>query len=99
MEIVQPFHAAFFTADCPQGEKAFPDVQLEHPSPGHGITEVGRHLWRSPNPTPCSKHGQLEQFDQDHVHFGFEHLQGRIFKFHKFSGQPIAMFDHPHSYV
>lgn len=50
MEIVQPFHAAFFTADCPQGEKAFPYILLERPSPGHRIAEVGRHLWRSSNP-------------------------------------------------
>lgn len=37
------------------------------------IVEVGRKLWRSSSPIPCSEQGQLEQVAQHSVQLGFEY--------------------------
>lgn len=55
-------------------------------SQNHRLVEVGRDVWRSSSPSPCSKQGELEQVAQGRVRSGFEYLQG--WRDFNLSGQP-----------
>lgn len=61
----------------------------------HGIPEMGQHLRRSPNPTPYSEQAQFEQGAEGCVHLCFGYLQG--WSIHNLLGQPVPVFDRPHS--
>lgn len=41
------------------------------------MVEVVRDIWRSSDPTPLFKQGQLEHIALDHVQMSFGYLQGR----------------------
>ena len=62
-------------------------------SQSHETIEVGRCLWRSLSSTPMLKAGSAEQFNQDCLLLGFEHLQE--WRHHNLSGQHVPMFNHP----
>lgn len=61
----------------------------------YAIVEVGRNLWSSSSPTPCSKQGDLEQVTRDCAQSGFECLQGR--RLQNLSGQPVPVLDDSHN--
>jgi len=64
----------------------------------HKTVEVGRHLWRSPSPTPLLKvRPNTAGCPELCVQLHFEHLQGQ--RLHNLSTQPVSVFNHPHSYV
>lgn len=50
------------------------------------VVEVGRYLWRSPGPSPCSDQGQPEHIAQNCVH---------LWRLNNTSGQHVLVFDHP----
>jgi len=60
------------------------------------MVRVGRDLKDHPVPTPCHEKGYLplDQVAQSSIQPGLEHFQGG--GIHNFSGQPVAMFHHPH---
>jgi len=53
------------------------------------MVEVGRDLWRSPDPTPFLKLGHIQQAVPDRIQVAFEYLQGR--RLHSLPGQPVTV--------
>jgi len=56
---------------------------------------IGRDLWRSSSPAPCSKQGHLEQIAQGCGQSEFAYLQG--WRLCNLSGQPVPAHGHPYN--
>lgn len=60
-------------------------------SQNHRNVEAGRHLWRLPSLSSCSKMSQLEQVSQDCVPSGFKYLQK--WRHHNITEKPVWVFN------
>lgn len=58
----------------------------------HRTAGSGGHLWRLPNPSPCSEQGHLQWVAQDSFQVGFGYVQG--WRVHSLPGKLVPVPDH-----